>query len=222
MRIRCPFVFILVFSVLGCVQKKPDCHNISSGDVLSKYYNRVFIPKGGTKGNTIVQIIDKGIDSIKGGAYAFNNSSCLRKYVFFQNLHAYTYREDYNEKGEIIKTVGKVFVNDDIMAIHDDSVFAKIYLFGLKKNYQYLTMKINDGDEIKLDIGDDSLYTNMKIATFGINVDSLKKIVVCLSVRYKDERSLQVRNEYDTLSFVRNPKLSLDPSIKYPLPEIRD
>ena len=219
---KAKFPFIIAFFIVSCVGKKRDCHNISSKEILSKYPNRVFLPKGGIKGDTVIQILDKGTDSAKGGMYSFNKYSCLRKYIFFQNLRAYTYREDYNERGEIIKTVGKVFVNDDITVIHDDSLFIKVYLFGLKKDYQYLTIKINDGHERKLDIDNDTLYTNMKIATFGVNTDNLKKVVIYLSTQYEDERSLRVRNEQDTLSFIKNPKLNLDPSVKYPLPTIVD
>lgn len=212
------YLLLLILFMYGCKEKTIQCYNVTSGEILSKYPNRVFIPKGG--GNKIVQIIDKGTDSTKGGLYAFNEYSCLRKYIFFQNLQTYTYREDYNQKGQIIKRVGKIFLNTVVKTFHEDSVFIKIYLFGLMKNYQYLKAKINNEEESKLRINDDTLYTNMKIATLGINLKDLKKIFITFSTRYEDERSEQIKDEYDTLSLVKNPKLNFDPTVKYAMPVI--
>jgi hypothetical protein len=88
------------------------------------------------------------------------------------------------------------------------------------KKYQYLNAKINYEEGMKLRINDDTLYTNMKIATLGVNLRGLKKIVIIFSTRYEDERSAQIKNEYDTLSLVKNPTLNFDPTVKYATPMI--
>jgi hypothetical protein len=198
----------LLFALLlmqGCKPKKVGC-TFSSDELLRNNANKVFIPDK-IKGH-IMEINDKGVDSIKGGVYFFYENGRLKGYNFFENMQAYTYNEQYDETGQLIKIIGKPLVDTKIREVNADSAFIRLYFFSLQKTYKKLSVSINDTLKLYLDLKNDTLYSNMKIASFGLNTKGLSQIEIHFSVDYKNECTNQNEIVRDTLSLIKNPKLN--------------
>jgi len=200
--------FSVALFVMSCRGRKEKCYNITSNEILAGSANRIFIPKGNK--DRIIQLIDKGKDSTKGGVYVFDSASCLVKYAFFQNLKVYTYREEYDQGGNIINRVGKIFVDMEIKRVNIDSAFIQVYLFSLKKNFNDVQFKLNSTPTRSLKTIKDTLYTNMRIVNFGINTKGLENIKLYLFAQYQEERTATLKSESDTVYFIKNPELEFD------------
>ena len=77
------------------------------------------------KGN-IRKVINLGVDSTNG-IYSFYKSGHLQSYRFFANSEAYTYSEEYDEDGSLVKMEGNPLVYNTTELTTEDSISFELY-----------------------------------------------------------------------------------------------
>jgi hypothetical protein len=198
---------LLVLFLGGCNSEPSGC-KIYASDILNKYSSIVYVVT--RKKNNILGIADYGRGKLRGGAYYFYPDGMLRYYKFFQKDSAYNYDEEYNEKGEFVKSVGRPLVDEEIKEITKDSVFITFYFFALHKVYQAPRISFNNNLAPAIALNTDTTFSNMKSVSIGINHKNLHHFKVILSCDYLNECTLKESPIYDTLSFIKNPELNLE------------
>ncbi len=190
----------------SCVSKNKNC-NVTPDDILNKYSNKVYIIY--KKDGTIMAISDSGINKFNRGVYYFSDKGVLKSYKYFKDTIAYSYNEEYDEAGQLTRHEGAVLVDRTINEINIDSAFITASFFSLHKTYRNLSVLINDSLKLELPLKDDSLFSNIKTASFGFNTHNLRQIKILFSIPYVNACTGKDTIIVDTTNLVKNPRLNL-------------
>jgi len=199
---------LLLFILPSCKSKGPPCL-IEASDIL-KWSPAKFITVKDS-GNKITAIYDEGWDSLKGGAYLFYPNQLLKSYTFYQNRVA-VYTEAYDDQGYLISTKGSPMVDRIINELGDDSAYVQVYFFRPKKLYQQLNIKINNSLPVNYKLINDTIYSNMQSATFGLTTTDLTRINMYTRIIYTDECTKAEHVLSDSLFLLKDPHNGLTPA----------
>ncbi len=200
-------LLLLLFLFFSCKDRNPNC-KLYADELLKIYPTKVYIAYR-DKGK-VLGISDYGKEKTKGGAYYFFPSGMLKYYKFFKADSAYNYDEEYDDLGKLIKTIGQPLVDMDITEVNKDSLVLCYYLFSLHKSFDNAKISINNAFTFDAKIIKDTSYSNMELAFVGINHKRLAHFKVDFSCRCLNECTSQTSNIYDSLSFIKNPRLNLE------------
>ena len=141
---------------------------------MREYKNNVYITR--EDGKNIVEVHDKGIDndSSLGGSYSFFKSGNLQLYLFFRDKDKYSYSEEYDSLGNLIKKKGSPLVEYRVINQTKDSIFLAYFFFSLNKKYEDLSIATNINYEPSLVMFKSKFYSNMKVITFGVPLYGVK------------------------------------------------
>ena len=191
----------LIISFLSCKTKGPACF-IDATDILKGAPRKLISVKD--SGYKISALYDEGWDRLEGGAYLFYPNEMLKSYTFYQS-GVPVYSEIYDELGHLIQTKGSPMVYRIIYEIGQDSAYVVVCFFKPMKTYQQLNIKINNDAPADYTMGDDTLYSNMKSATFGINTSELNLLNMYTRIKYTDDCAKVEHVLSDSLSLVKDP-----------------
>ena len=202
-------IFLLIVAFLSCKQKQKACF-IDATDIKKGLVKDQIIIKD--TNHLITAIYDDEWDSVKGGAYIFYPNEQLKSYTFYQSGKP-VYSENYDQAGYLINTAGSPMVCRIINDLGDDSANVQVYFFGLFKDYQSLSIKINDSSAVNYTLQTDTDYANIKSVSFGINTGNLTKINMYSQVKYTDECSKAEHTLSDSIFLIKNPNLEPAPAV---------
>ena len=194
----------LLFSLAACNQG-PFCP-LTASDIQNQSPQKLLVTRG--PGNKITGLADAGWDSAQGGVYAFYPDEKLKSYTFYQNNQKAVYREEYNARGAMKRSEGSPMVDRIITEVNLDSAFVQIYFFKLQKTFQPLQIRINENPAVSYSLTDDSLYSNIKTLSFGINTAGMSNLNIYSRLEYMNECSKIDHVLTDTLRLVKNPHIS--------------
>jgi len=197
------FVFLLL-SLAACKQG-PVCF-LTSSDIQKQSPQKLLVTRDA--GNKITRLADAGWDSTKGGVYAFYPDEKLKSYSFYQNNKKAVYREEYNKNGVMTRSEGSPMVDRIITEVNLDSAFVQIYFFKLQKTFQPLQITINHNPVLQFPLTDDSLYSNIKMVSFGLNTENMTSLNIYSRLEYMNDCSKIDHVLTDTLRLVKNPHIS--------------
>jgi hypothetical protein len=166
--LSCLVLILVVFSSCD-FSKKKDCI-YSVNDLIKNNEGKVIVP---LNQNQKVEIHDRGIgtDSIAGGVYIFDESRCLKQYMFSNSDSSYSYKEDYDKSGRLFKIEGTPIVESRIIRKQVDSVFLVFFFFALNKKYDGIEVATNHNDIIpKILMYKSKYYSNMKCIMIGLPI----------------------------------------------------
>ena len=192
---------------LACNIRRRNCP-VYAADILRRYPKKVYVVR--QDGNRIIGISDYGRDKTKSGAYYFFPDGKLQYYRFFETDSAYDYEEEYNEEGQIIKTLDNPLVDTRIREVNMDSANIGYCLFSLNKDYSNVKLTLSNGLEFHPDLKDDTTFSNMKWFSISLNTKNLSRFKIFFSCNYENTCTSQKFLIRDTLPLVKNPKLNLD------------
>jgi hypothetical protein len=183
-----------------------------NGDRSCPYTREQFLRENGTKifatkeaKGMLMEFRDKGKDSVTAGYYSFYDNGSLQSYEYFSTMEVYVYSEQYDRKGNLIKVVGIPLVREFIK-LDSDSLVIKLYFFTLHKVYKNIHVIADDNREFDLSLSNDSLYSNMKTASFTYhNLRKKQDIVSYVNVEYEDLCSKEAKSFKDTVSLTYTP-----------------
>ena len=198
---------LLIIFLSACKTKGPAC-KINVTDILKGGSGTLITVKDA--GNKITALYDSGWDSLKGGAYLFYPNGQLKSYTFYQNK-APVYNEIYDENGHLTHTQGSPMVDRVINELGLDSAFVQVYFFGVIKSYEQLNIKINRNAAVNYKLENDTIYSNMKSVTFGINTSDLTKINMYSRIKYLDNCTKIEHILSDSLFLVKDPHIGPAP-----------
>jgi len=200
--------YVLILCLVACKNKGCDC-GIMADDLLKKNHGKVHI--GYQEKNKILGISDNGPDkhNAKGGAYYFYPNGQLKSYKFFQSDSVYSYEEKYDQSGQLLKTTGNPLVDESIREVTKDSAFFNFSFFSLHKTYENIGASTSTNLKFHLVLKEDSFWSNIKIASFGMSTKGLDEFKIYFSGEYENECTATNGILTDTLSFVKNPRLNL-------------
>ncbi len=197
------FIFFL-FSLVSC-DKGPICF-ITAGEIQKHAPQKLIVSYG--TGQKIAALYDSGWDNSKGGAYLFYKDEKLKSYTYYQNLKKPVYREEYNENGVMTRSEGSPMVDRIISEVNLDSAFFQIYFFKLQKTFQKLKITINKNPPLLFPLLDDSVNSNIKVVSFGLNTKDLTNLNIYTHLEYLNDCSKINHILSDTLLLVKNPHIS--------------
>lgn len=186
----------LLLVAIGCTNKNVNC-TITSDDLMQQQGNKKLTTLN-IKGD-IRKMINIGVDSTNG-VYSFYKNGHLQHYRFFANSKAYTYSEEYDENGKLIKIEGNPLVYNTIELKTKDSIFFELYFLDLQKQYGTVNITTNSNQSFNLTLKNDSVFTNMKYASFGINRKGLNHIRVYVNAEYQIKCNSTVNILRDTMA----------------------
>src|ERR1700712_4903729 len=131
---------LLLFLAAACHSRGPICLIDATDIIKGSPKKMITIKDGGTK---ISALYDQGWDSLKGGAYMFYPNEELKSYTFYQS-RVPVYTETYDQLGYLTNTKGSPMVDRIINDMGSDSAFVQVYFFAPMKNYESLSIKINN------------------------------------------------------------------------------
>jgi hypothetical protein len=166
--------------------------------------NKVFMP-----GRDSYKLIDKGEDSTIGGTYYFYKNGSLQSYKFFGSYSTYTYNEEYDLKGKLVRTEGNPIVYRNIKEVGKDSAVVTYYIYAYNKFFFGPKILINDSSKVDLRLEDDTLYSNMLSASVGFNTKGLSFISLYLEVSYINHCIEGGELLKDTMTFSTYPRLEV-------------
>lgn len=189
------FFFSLVL-LAGCIHSDPNC-TITIDEFIKANKQKVF---GTNSSNGLVtEYRDKAKDSIRGGYYTFYSNKHLKSYDFFVNMKTYIYSEEYDTTGALINVKGNPFVHYFANLIND-SLAIRMYFFSLNKIYRKINVITNDNRSLNLAFSDDTLYSNMKTASFSyINLKKEKDIISYINIEYQNKCTKQIVSFRDSI-----------------------
>ncbi len=201
--------FLLILTISACKNKKTVCL-IDASDILKGATKRITVVKD--SGYKISAIYDEGWDSLKGGVYLFYPNQFLKSYTFYQ-AKSPVYSEEYDENGYLIQTKGSPMVARIINDMdQQDSAYVQVYFFKPMKTYQELNIKINNGAPVNYTLENDSVFSNMKSVTFGINTTGQNRINMYSRIKYMDDCSKVEHILSDSLFLVKDSQTGLSPA----------
>ncbi len=203
------YTLLLIFSLSACKTKGPACL-IDATDILKSAPGKLIAIKDSSY--KITALYDAGWDSLKGGAYLFYPNEFLKSYTFYQNRQP-VYSETYDEHGFLVSTKGSPMVDRVINELNNDSVYVQVYFFKMMKSYQDLNIRINNKTSSDYILQNDSVFSNMKSVTFGINISDLNTINMYSRINYLDDCSKIEHILNDSLFLVKDPQNGLVPAL---------
>ena len=202
-------ISLLILTISACKNKKTVCL-IDASDILKGATKRITVVKD--SGYKISAIYDEGWDSLKGGVYLFYPNQFLKSFTFYQ-AKSPVYSEEYDANGYLIETKGSPMVARIINDMdQQDSAFVQVYFFKPMKTYQELNIKINNGIPVNYALGNDSVFSNMKSVTFGINTTGQNRINMYSRIKYMDDCSKVEHILSDSLFLVKDSQTGLSPA----------
>lgn len=196
------WVFILLLLVgLGCTNESVNC-TITSDELMQQQGSKK-LSEFTIKGN-VRKVINIGIDSTNG-VYSFYKNGHLQHYRFFANSEAYTYSEEYDERGRLIKMEGNPLVYNTAELKTKDSIFFELYFSDLQKKYGTVNITTNANQNFNLVLKSNSIFTNMKYASFGINRKGVDHIRIYVNAKYQIRCDSAVHILRDTIALGYTP-----------------
>jgi len=199
-------IILIGFLFLSCNNSKESEDVMGFSYIINKNKSKLFVF------NTADRIFqDKGVDSIKGGQYVFYGNARLKSYTFFQNRSAYTFREEYDSLGKIVKTIGSPLVDTQIAETKGDSVIVKYFFYSLNRKfvnaYAILnyTKPIANGTPLI-----DTLYSNIASFEFGVKTKNLPTFTITLKADYVNMSKRIDEVILDTINLRTFPRLEFD------------
>lgn len=189
-------IFLIFLS--SCINSDDNCRYYS-GELLRNYFKRVEIKHIDTLTGTIYVIEDKEVGNRHFGSYSFYENGLLESYKFFGNDSGYSYNEVYDKNGKKIHAEGKPLVLRNIKDVSRDSIYISLYFSSINKIYDSLSVSINDLPNSILHLKPDTTYSNMLIASEGINVKSLDTISVGLLISFRVKCSSEINILKDSI-----------------------
>ncbi len=192
---------LLVLFIVGCTNKKTNC-TITADELFEQQGNKkltIFSIK-----DRINKVINNGFDSTNG-VYSFYKNGHLQHYRFFANSEAYTYSEEYNEDGQLIKTEGNPLVYNSTELKTKDSIIFELYFLDLQKQYGTVKVTTNANQSLNLILKDDSVFTNMKYGSFGINRKGFDHIRIYINTEYQSRCDSKMHALSDTIALGYTP-----------------
>jgi hypothetical protein len=199
-------LWIIMFC--ACRSKNPTCP-IKVDDVMKGKTSHTITVKD-TR-SVVTAVYDEGWDSLKGGAYLFYPDGQLKSYTFYQSRKA-VYQENYDEQGRLTQIKGSPMVDRVINEINTDTAYVEVYFFKLRKTFRQLQIKINRLPETSYALKDDTLFANMKTATFGLSTTGLSKIDMYTRIQWINECTSAENILSDSLFLVKDPDIRPAPS----------
>ena len=200
-------VILPLLLLFACNYRRSNC-KVYASEILKKYSTKVYIAYH--EGNKVLGISDYGIGKSKGGAYYFSPNGTLKYYKFFRTDSAYNYDEEYDAGGKFVKAIGQPLVDETIREVNKDSTILIFYLFALHKDYKNPKVSIGNNSVFDVELKDDTSYSNMKAVSVGFSTRDLNRFKVFFSCDYVNECTSQKGSVYDTLPFIKNPRLNLE------------
>jgi hypothetical protein len=93
-----------------------------------------------------------------------------------------------------------------------DSAYVQVYFFKPMKTYQELNIKINNGAPVNYTLENDSVFSNMKSVTFGINTTGQNRINMYSRIKYVDDCTKIEHVLSDSLFLVKDSQTGLSPA----------
>ncbi len=202
------FCFFLFIFCSACHTRAPVCL-IDVADIIKGSPKKMITMKDG--GTRISALYDEGWDSLKGGAYLFYPNEQLKSYTFYQS-RVPVYTETYDELGYLTNTKGSPMVDRIINDMGSDSAFVQVYFFKPMKTYESLLIKINNGLSQNYKLATDTIYSNMKSVTFGINTSQMNNINMYSQIHYLDECTRTEHILNDSLFLIKDSHNGLAPA----------
>ena len=146
---------------------------------------------------------DLGTDTIVGGFYEFYPNGKLKNYEFFYNRKEDTsqafmkkygdsiisysaYGESYDSLGNLERVKFNPFVHSLTLIKKNCIVNFTLYFFSLDKEYETIEVKTSSNKKYQLKLLPDTLYTNMKYATFETEGQGLDSIYAYVTAKYQN------------------------------------
>jgi hypothetical protein len=194
---------LFAFSVLlaGCLNEPFNCE--LDGNIIFNESKGMLLILDSINGK-ILSLKDRGLDSIKGGVYFFYPNGRLESYKFFQTTRAYTYNEEYDPGGYLVKVEGKPLVDVKIKEYRKDSIGVSFFLFGLHKIYSPVSVVVNNNSKLIISPTKDALFSNMYTGKFSVLTKELDHIEMVLTVDWKGECLNKDGNFNDTIVLRRD------------------
>jgi len=199
---------LLILSISACKNKRIVCL-IDATDILKGASKKITVVKDSAY--KISAIYDEGWDSLKGGVYLFYPNQFLKSYIFYQS-RVPVYSELYDENGYLIETKGSPMVARIINDMGQDSAYVQVYFFNTMKSYQELNIKINNTLPVNYPLVKDTIYSNMKSVTFGINTTNQNRVNMYSQIKYMDDCTKIEHILSDSLFLVKDSQSGLSPS----------
>ena len=199
------WIFIFLLSSIASCKTVPICF-LTSADIQKHAPQKLLIAYAA--GQKITSLYDPGWDSAKGGVYLFYPDDKLKSYTFYQNNKKPVYREEYNENGLMVRSEGSPMVDRIITEVNLDSAYFQIYFFKLQKTFQNLKITINHHPPLQFSLVDDSVYSNIKVVSFGLNTKDLTNLNIYSRLEYLNDCSKIDHVLSDTLLLIKNPHIS--------------
>jgi hypothetical protein len=175
---------------------------IRATDLLKENSNKMYVTH--KENGEILEIRDKGIDSTKiGGSYSFDKSGRLTLYLFNSSDTSYSYSEEYDSLGNLIKSVGDPLVDFRWGKKGTDSLSFIFFFFALNKKYQNLQIFSNQKDTINpVLMYRSNFYTNMKCTRFRLPILSGQRhLIIYINGLFSDTCTHIQKSFSDTLNF---------------------
>ncbi len=201
-------LLLMILFTAACKTKGPPCF-IDASDIVKGSPGKLITIKD--SGYKISALYDEGWDSLKGGAYLFYPNELLKSYTFYQNRIP-VYTEEYDDHGYLLSTKGSPMVDRIINELGEDSAYVQVYFFSPKKSYQKLHIRINQNEPVDYVLENDSLFSNMKSITFGINTSEMNKLNMNSQIKYTDECTKIEHVLSDSLFLIKDSRNGLTPA----------
>jgi len=199
---------VLIIFLSACKSKGPACF-IDTADILKGAPQKLIQLKD--SGYKITALYDEGWDSLKGGAYLFFPNEFLKSYTYYQNRVA-VYNETYDEHGFLVHTQGSPMVSRVINEVNLDTAYVQVFFYNVMKTYQDLTIQINKNAPVHYKLETDTLFANMKTATFGINISDMDHINMYSRIVYTDDCTKIEHILSDSVFLMKDPHSGLIPA----------
>ena len=106
------------------------------------------------------------------------------------------------------RSEGSPMVDRIITEVNLDSAWIQIYFFKLQKTFQQLQITINHSPALHFSLVDDSLYSNIKVVSFGLDTKGMNSLNIYSRLEYMNDCSKIDHVLTDTLRLVKNPHIS--------------
>jgi hypothetical protein len=172
----------------------------SISQLLKMDSNNTFISKDFTLDSPVIK--DRGKNGL-AGEYSFFKNGNLKSYKFFASLTAYTYNEEYDVKGQLLRTDGIPLVKTIVREVNKDSVLLIWYLFSLNKTYQEMDANTKEKMNYQIELKEDTTFSNMKRASFGFSLKDFSEFEIYIHTKYRQTCNDSIKQVYDTLSLIK-------------------
>ena len=196
----------ILFYVTSCKNISNNTCQYKLNELLEKDSSKVYVSD--EENGKILEVRDKGRDSLSGPVYSFDNLGNLKMYAFLNSENKYGYMEEYDSVGNLIKHEGIPIVQKRLWKKNADTIIFTFFFFSLNKKYENLEIFTNKGDTIHSEMFVNNLYTNMKSTAFALPVTkTINELIIYTKGDVINTCSKKKEAFIDTASF-RNVKLN--------------